>query len=304
MHHKRYTADRWTLGVYSPLPFDKLAESQEVALVHDGWGIHPTKSKALLEELVSKGIFPIAVDTRYGYANQSPLRAHRRGSLALRLLKQSRSTGASNPYFPEATMRGNRTNLRRPTSTLALADILGIEKFHLIGFSDGGRTVTTIAEQHPERVKSLTVVNGVGTSPIITDRRTKRSVVRSIREKRQAHRTQETVPESDRAPKSLVHRAYHIGHPRRSSRELGVIGHADGWPTKSRLAQEGVPVTVIHAKDDPVIHFDEAQEYASEHPEVKFVPVEGGHNAYYRPDVIETIADTIVQNIVQVSKEV
>lgn len=43
-----------------------------------------------------------------------------------------------------------------------LLDVLGIDKVHLVGFSLGGYLAAQIASQHPERVKTLTLVAPAG----------------------------------------------------------------------------------------------------------------------------------------------
>lgn len=294
MYHRRFTADRWTLGAYSTLQFEDLKDAKEVALVQPGWGSNPRESEKILEELAAKGIFGIAVDTRYGYANQKPLRPHRRGSLMLRAMRQSRNPGSVNRYFPNATQNENQARLRRPTSVLAIADALGIEEFHAIGHSDGGRIMTEVADNSPDRVKSITVVNGVGTDPATHPGMTKRELVRSIKERRQVRRAHGPSPHADRVPKAGLDRVYHIGHPRRMVREATVISRANGWPVMSRLAKEdGMPINVIHARHDPALSFEYVQQHASERPEINFIPVEGGHSAYYLPHVAETIAETV-----------
>jgi pimeloyl-ACP methyl ester carboxylesterase len=43
-----------------------------------------------------------------------------------------------------------------------LLDVLGIDRVHLVGFSLGGYLAAQIASQHPERVKTLTLVAPAG----------------------------------------------------------------------------------------------------------------------------------------------
>jgi 2-hydroxy-6-oxonona-2,4-dienedioate hydrolase len=49
------------------------------------------------------------------------------------------------------------------TELLALLDDLGIEKAHLVGCSGGGEIIMDFALEHPERVKSLTLVSSIVT---------------------------------------------------------------------------------------------------------------------------------------------
>jgi pimeloyl-ACP methyl ester carboxylesterase len=49
------------------------------------------------------------------------------------------------------------------TELLDLLDSLGIEKAHLVGCSAGGEIITDFALEHPERVKSLTLVSSIVT---------------------------------------------------------------------------------------------------------------------------------------------
>jgi len=70
-------------------------------------------------------------------------------------------------YMPDA--RGHQRTVydvrkgwsrdRLVADVLALADALGLERFHLLGLSMGARTALELAAAHPERVRSLVAVS-------------------------------------------------------------------------------------------------------------------------------------------------
>lgn len=293
MHQQLFQANRGYVAAYSPRPFDELPQARDVAFFHAGWGTHPRHSQKLLEQLEEQGIFPIALDTRYGYAEQGELRPVKNGRFLLNTFRFPKEVSSDNPYFPDASKKANRTNLRRPTATLAIADALGVDAFHAIGHSDGVRTIATVAQHHPDRVRSLTSLNGIGTDPAFPEGMTLRELATSVSERRKERRTRNNTI-IDRSPdRTLRERAYHLTHLRRSAAEAMVIGRSDIWPTLSRLADDGTPVSVIHGTGDPTLSVDRVAQYAQQHPQVNFIPVEGGHNALYRPEVSALIAETV-----------
>lgn len=296
MYHKRFTADRWLLSAHSIYPLKDAKSATDVALLHPGWASNPKHTTGILESLAKEGLFPIALDTRYGYANRQPLRPAEHGRMVLSTLRRPRGVGDSNRYFPDATRSANRSHLRRPTATLALADALGLEQFHLIGHSDGGRTVATVASRYPARAKSLTLVNAVGTDPALTPGMSMRELSADIRD-RKAARIARNAPPYERTPKSGLDRLYHLAHPVRGVREALVIGRANTWPEIGDLANAGVPVNVVHGIYDPTLDVDRVQQRAADYPAVNFVPVEGGHNAIYDPAVAQTIARLVGNTI-------
>lgn len=69
--------------------------------------------------------------------------------------------------LPEYAGGGESTNLDRPlqldelvAQVIGAADDAGAETFHLAGYSLGACVVTALAADHPERVRSLAIVNG------------------------------------------------------------------------------------------------------------------------------------------------
>lgn len=112
---------------------------------------------ALIEALVAGGLRVIAFDNRdVGLSGGGALRPHtplRRAMLASlwRL-----------PFTPPYRIADMADD------TLALADALGIDRFHVVGVSLGGMIAQTLAELAPERVLSLTSIMssaGPGAAP-------------------------------------------------------------------------------------------------------------------------------------------
>jgi 3-oxoadipate enol-lactonase len=69
--------------------------------------------------------------------------------------------------LPEYAGGGESTTPDRPleldelvSQVLAVADEVGAERFHLAGYSLGACVVTALAARHPERVRTLAIVNG------------------------------------------------------------------------------------------------------------------------------------------------
>lgn len=294
MNRVTFEADRWFLRAYSPQSFEELPDANQVVVIHPGWARHPSSYLSLMLELDDSGVFPIAVDTRYGYANRAPLQQSLSATSLLQILLQPYVVGNSNRLIPEATKIDNRGALRKATATLAICEALGVKKFHILGHSDGGRTATAVAEAAPSQVQSLTLVNGVG----IGKTPDAKSYIDSRTFKRVAEERVELLKEGlttrDLVISGLSSALYAITHPRRVALEYTTIRSADTWAALERLAED-TPVHVLQAKNDPLIDYADAVIKSLEHPNIQFTPTEGAHNNFYHHSVQELIVRTLTE---------
>lgn len=294
MNRVTFEADRWFLRAYSPQSFEELPDASQVAFIHPGWARHPSSYLSLMLELETAGIFPIAVDTRYGYANRFPIKQSH-GAVSLpKILIQPYSVGNNNRLIPEATKIDNRGALRKATATLAICEALGVKEFHMLGHSDGGRTATAVAEAAPDQVQSLTLINavGIGKTPDAKSYMGSRTFKRVAEERVELLR--EGLTTRDLVIGGLSSALYAITHPRRIALEYATIRSADTWDTLERLAED-TPVHVLQAKNDPLIDYADAVSRAAEHPNIQFTPTEGAHNNFYHHSVQELIVRPLIK---------
>lgn len=294
MNRITFEADRWFLRAYSPQPFEELTDANRVAVIHPGWARHPSSYLSLMLALETAGIFPIAVDTRYGYANRAPLQQSRSTTSLHKMLLQPYSVGDGNRLIPKATKIDNRGALRKATATLAICEALGVKEFHMLGHSDGGRTATAVAEAAPSQVQSLTLVNavGIGQTPDAKSYIDSRTFKRVAEERVELLR--EGLTTRDLVIGGLSSALYAITHPRRIALEYTTIQSADTWAALERLA-ENTPIHVLQAKNDPLIDYADALSRAIEHPNIRFTPTEGAHNNFYHHSVQELIVRSVTE---------
>jgi len=296
MNRVTFEADRWFLRAYSPQPFEELPVANQVAVIHPGWARHPSSYLSLMLELETAGIFPIAVDTRYGYANRFPIKQSPSATSLPKIMLQPYDVGNNNRLIPEATKIDNRGALRKATATLAICEALGVKEFHLLGHSDGGRTATAVVEVAPSQVQSLTLVNavGIGKTPDAKSYIDSRTFKRVAEERIELLR--EGLTTRDLVIGGLSSALYAITHPRRVALEYTTIRSADTWAVLERLAED-TPVHVLQAKNDPLIDYADALSKATEHPNIQFTSTEGAHNNFYNHAVQELIVRTLTTPI-------
>jgi len=187
--------------------------------------------------------------------------------------------------------------------TVALMDVLGIARAHVVGASMGGMIAQTIAIRHPDRLLSMTSImstTGDITLPPATP---------------EAMRVLLTPPPADRAgnvaraleawkvigsPKfpldedrmrALFERAFDRGyHPAGVARQMAAI-MASGDRTAA-LRSVRVPSLVIHGDADPLVRVEGGRATAAAIPGAELVIVEGmGHDR--PPGVWREIIDAV-----------
>jgi fermentation-respiration switch protein FrsA (DUF1100 family) len=80
----------------------------------------------------------------------------------------------------------------------------------------------------------------------------------------------------------------------------------DPWAVKpgedaTELAEEGVPLLIIHSRDDEVVPFEQAEMLAASYPEAEFWKIEGyGHvEAYTHPEYRQKLLDFLERTVVE-----
>jgi pimeloyl-ACP methyl ester carboxylesterase len=275
--------NRWCNYAYSPLDFNSRSDrAKPTVALHPGWAVSPKMHAPLLDELADAGFFPVALNTKYGYANQPESRGYYLGANIGRLFTQSYRVGAENIHFPAADSRGeNRYRLRRPTGVVSILQSLGIDIASLVGFSDGGRIMTTVAAESASiLVPHLLVVNAAGTG---TSEGGLERMARSARQTARdgSHLTSLTA----RMRKTAESVTYTTLHGRRFNEERRVIQSTDLWPALGAVSTTSTEVTVLHAREDQLVDYASSAKVARDYPGVDFVPTDGGHGNFYSPNI-------------------
>jgi pimeloyl-ACP methyl ester carboxylesterase len=171
---------------------------------------------------------------------------------------------------------------------LAVMDALGIERANLVGHSYGGALAATLAVRHPERVRSLTLIDAAHPE-YPQRRRTKLASVRPLTElfvrvrglRPEAIRRalERSIHDDSMVTDELV-AAYldrlAIEHAPRAY--YGITAPVDEPEQEVSLAQVEVPTLVLWGEADTLIELDDGRRAASVIPCHRFVAVPGaGH---------------------------
>jgi pimeloyl-ACP methyl ester carboxylesterase len=165
-----------------------------------------------------------------------------------------------------------------------LADMLGLNKFHLVGSAAGGGIAVDYAHSHPERLRSLVIacaIGGVGDADYLELSARLRpkgfdEMPATFRELSPAYRA--ANPEGTAAWAALEHGAI-------TGNRLGQApANKIGWAS---LASMKVPTLVIGGDADLAVPPPMLRLYASHIPGAEVVSVpEAGHSLYWeRPDI-------------------
>lgn len=278
--------DRWSARVISPFDVSNGVEADRygrVVVVHPGWAKAPERHIKLLLRLADQGFMPIGVDTRYAYSDR---REPRRGRAS-----QHMFVGDTNPYF-DCTIHDNRWRLRRPTVLLDICERLGIGRRSYVGHSDGGRIAALATAAQPDQTEALVIVNGGGTGNSSSGgRRLAKSNLTRARELLQNPIDGRTATMS-----ALGSTAYMLTHPRRTWAEKRTLQQTDTWEEIDKVEGMGVDVSVLHAKDDELISFEDCRDRASTREWVEFIPTVGGHSNVYESAIQELVIEALLKH--------
>ncbi|KZM49194.1 alpha/beta hydrolase [Labrenzia sp. OB1] len=168
----------------------------------------------------------------------------------------------------------------------AVADTLGLERFPLIGISQGCAVSIEYAVRHPHRVSGLILIGGYAAgwrhlaSP---EEQARREAVRTLTElgwgtDNPAYRhifSQTFMPEASAETLAWFDEFQRLTtSPQNAARFQDAFGHID---VRHRLADVRTPTIVLHSRHDQRIPLDQGRAVASGIPGAQFVPLES-HN--------------------------
>lgn len=168
----------------------------------------------------------------------------------------------------------------------AVVDKLGLERFPLLGISQGCAVSIEYAVRHPDRVSGLILIGGyaAGWRILATpEEQARREAVMKLTElgwgtDNPAYRhifSQTFMPDAD--SRDLVwfdEFQRQTTSPRNAARFQDAFGHID---VRHRLAAVRTPTLVLHSKHDQRIPLDQGRAIASAIPNARFVPLDS-HN--------------------------
>lgn len=293
LNRETYWGDRWPVFVYSPRDLTDIDSPDKKVIVHAGWGKSPKRLGSLMVRLADAGMFPVGIDTRWTYANQSALaKPHGVRGIADLLLSQPATAGDSNRFAGDVGIEANRYKWRRPTALLATCESLGItQDAAFVGHSEGGRVGTLAALEKPSVFDSLVIVNGAGlaTSPNPVASLAQANVER-------AHEALRSTETRDNIIKGALDAVlYTATHPRRTMKEKSVILATDLWTDLGSIVQVApdTDIHVLHATGDTLVPYAPSEEQAKQHPDINFTPTDGEHYNIYYPAVQDLIVQTL-----------
>ncbi|WP_375691543.1 alpha/beta fold hydrolase [Pseudooceanicola sp. LIPI14-2-Ac024] len=164
-----------------------------------------------------------------------------------------------------------------------VADKLGLERFPLLGISQGAAVCIEYAVRHPERVSGLIIVGGYAAGWQHTstpEERARREAVRTLTEvgwgtDNPAYRhifSQTFMPDADAQELAWFDEFQRLTtSAANAARFQDAFGAID---VRDRLGQIDVPTIVLHSKGDQRIPLDTGRALASGIPNAQFVPLD------------------------------
>ena len=185
----------------------------------------------------------------------------------------------------------------------AVADKLALERFPLLGISQGAAVSIEYAVRHPERVSALILIGSYAAgwrylaSP---EEQARRQAVRTLTEvgwgtENAAYRhifSQTFMPDAGAEELAWFDEFQRLTtSPRNAARFQDAFGDID---VRDRLAQVRAPTIVLHSKDDQRIPLEQGRAVASAIPDARFVPLESRNHVLvdYEP-AWRTCMDTV-----------
>lgn len=224
--------------------------------------------------------------THLEYEWQSPLWRHTIEGLAQRhtlVRYDGRGTGLSDRSVNVHSVEQWANDLE------AVVDALGLERFALLGLSQGGSTAATYAVRHPERVSHLILYGSFAKwfRPINTEegRRVFESILTLTRvgwgQDNPSFRTMFT---SMFVPGANAEQMRWFDDLQRNScspeNAVKLLESFTQIDVTGLLPQLQVPTLVLHRRGDQAVPFEAGRELASLIPNARFVPLEGNNHLY------------------------
>lgn len=166
-----------------------------------------------------------------------------------------------------------------------VVDAVGVERFPLLGISQGGAVAVAYAVRHPERVSRLILYGayaaGWAKRPLPDDVREEYEALLTLTRQgwgrdTPAYRQVFTglfVPDADESQIRWFNELQRTStSPENAVRFQRAFGEVD---VRGLLPEVRVPTLVLHARDDARCPFEEGRRMAAEIPGARFVPLEG-----------------------------
>ncbi|HEX5689823.1 MAG TPA: alpha/beta hydrolase [Roseiflexaceae bacterium] len=166
---------------------------------------------------------------------------------------------------------------------VALLDLVGVERAHFCGFSDGAMTLINFVLRYPERVRSLILAGAQYTN----DERTLATL-----EKMTPERIAERQP-AWAARLAVLHDTHHApGYWKELLRQMLPFWHREPDYSLEQLAQIGVPTLLIAGERDPFGHLDQqvAMRRAIPRAELCIAPIAAHFVMNDQPELFQLVA--------------
>jgi pimeloyl-ACP methyl ester carboxylesterase/membrane protein DedA with SNARE-associated domain len=183
------------------------------------------------------------------------------------------------PGFGSSTLRIPDYSIVAHASYLQqLLDSLGIERAHLVGFSMGGGVALELADEAPERVRSLTMLSAIGVQEL---------------ELLGDYHLNHAIHGVQLAGLWLLHEAVpHFGTLRGGFLNVPYARNfydTDQRPLRDILRRYAGPMLIIHGVEDPLVPADAAREHARIVPQAELLMLDEDHfMTFMRPGIVAT----------------
>ena len=224
---------------------------------------------------------------------ESPVWRHLFGALAENhtlVRYDERGTGLSDRELEEISLAGWVRDLE------AVVDAVGVEKFALLGISQGGPTAIQYAARHSERVTHLVLYGSF--AYLHADERTA-ALAGAMRvgwgQDNPAFRqlfTSLFIPDANEEQMRWFNELERVSaSPQTAARILELLSEID---VRDVLPALNMPTIVIHRKNDAAVFFARGREMAALIPGARFVPMEGNnHYILEQEPEFETFLDLV-----------
>ena len=166
----------------------------------------------------------------------------------------------------------------------AVVDATGLERFPILGISQGCSFSIAYAARHPDRVSRLVLYGGFAYGSLKSrseSDKQKSQLMAQMMEQgwgqnnpafRQAF-TSLFMPGASKAQMDWFNELQRLTtSPENAVRLFGVSGNID---IRDLLPQISVPTLVLHCRDDGIVPFDKGRKMAAGIPDARFVPLDG-----------------------------
>ncbi|MEO8922402.1 MAG: alpha/beta fold hydrolase [Caldimonas sp.] len=171
----------------------------------------------------------------------------------------------------------------------AVVDTLGLERFPLLGISQGAAIAVTYAARHPERVSQLILFGGFATSYFTTSRSDPKRVEEAETllkiielgwgSAQPAFRqlfVSKFLPDADAEQRRMFDELQKAtATPEMAVRYLRAVYSIN---VKPAAAQVKCPTLSLHMRGDQMVSFEQGRRLASLIPAARFVPIEGNNH--------------------------